>query len=119
MTKNQGPQAGTVAARLAELQKLGEQDAEFARRIGLTPQNWNNLKTGKQRSVSVETLADIVRHLKLSEADLYYIVTGKKKPPHYGSTDAQRIVERIREMIHPLPAPLRPMPKRSRRKDDV
>lgn len=77
MTKKQGPQAGTVAARLAELQKLGEPDAEFARRIGLTPQNWSNLKTGKQRSVSVETLADIVRNLKLSEADLYYIVTGK------------------------------------------
>lgn len=99
MTKNQGPQAGTVAARLAELQKLGEQDAEFARRIGLTPQNWNNLKTGKQRSVSVETLADIVRNLKLSETDLYYIVTGKKKPRHLGPTAAQELVEEIRRRV--------------------
>jgi len=112
LTKNQGPQSGTVAERIAELQKLGEKDAEFARRIGLTPQNWNNLKTGKRRSVSVETLADIVRNLKLSETDLYYIVTGKKKPGHLGPTQAQEVVEKIRRIIPPLPRPPEPRPRR-------
>lgn len=63
-----------AAARLMNLKGLGESDAEFARRLGLTSQNIHNWTSGTH-GLSLKMAMKIAP--KLTDAEIVYVVAGR------------------------------------------
>jgi putative transcriptional regulator len=50
---------------------------DLAARIGITPQNFSILKTGKARAIRIETLEAICRHLQCQPGDILEYIEEK------------------------------------------
>lgn len=64
-----------AAARLLELRREGETDAELARRVGLSSQHIQNYKAGKGLGITV------CAQLTLPTHDLIYVLRGTREIP--------------------------------------
>lgn len=67
--------AREVAARILAMRKEGETDADFARRLGITPQLLNHYKKGG--GASVEAVARITKN----DPRAYWLLTGEEHTP--------------------------------------
>lgn len=66
--------AQEVAQRILGLQRAEESDADFARRLGITPQRLHHYKQGG--GASLEAILEIAKHTHLA----FYLLTSKENP---------------------------------------
>jgi putative transcriptional regulator len=52
---------------------------DLAARIGITPQNFSILKTGKARAIRLETLDAICRHLQCQPGDILEYIEDERE----------------------------------------
>lgn len=98
MTKRQADRLGVeAAARILALQRLGENDAEFARRIGLSPQQVNNYKN-EGRGASLEVVRDVAVRTGVS-VDHFLGVETEVSAAAARQANAQSKIEQIRNII--------------------
>ena len=98
MTKRQADRLGIeAAARILALQRLNESDADFARRIGLSPQQINNYKN-EGRGASLEVVRDVAVRTGVS-VDHFLGVETEVSAAAARQADAQAKIDRIRRII--------------------
>lgn len=106
LKKRQDDEIGrAVAGRILSLQLAEEKDADFARRIGVSPQdvwNWKNGKGGAQ----LKTVVAVHRNVEVS---LNWLITGASHTDAYaaGLEAGQRVLEKAAGEIKRLLEPAR------------
>lgn len=99
--KQEGDLGPGVLKRILALRKPKERESDFARRIDVSPQVMNNWTKGRQNTVSVDVLADVVRATGVS-AD--HLLLGKLPAERHGEArdaieEIGAIVDRIRRLV--------------------
>ena len=109
MTKRQADRLGVeAAARILALQRLGESDADFARRIGLSPQQVNNYKN-EGRGASLEVVRDVAVRTGVS-VDHFLGVETEVSAAAARQAGAQSKLDAIRRIIEDDGDALSPRP---------
>lgn len=96
-------QGQSVVDRILALRRPRENDSDFAKRIGVSPQLMGNLTSG-QRSVTVEVLARIIER---TGADALYMLTGRRGS--IADLETLEAVDEIAGMVERLRSSLAPV----------
>ena len=99
------PLSFAVAQRILQLKREGENDAEFARRIGLSPQVLSNYKS-RLHGASLEAVASVAAN---TDVNLHWLLTGAGPRRHISSegpepyvAGAQSVTDRVMALLSEL-----------------
>lgn len=91
-----------VAQRLLELKRSGEGDADFARRLGLSPQQISNYRAGSGASVdaitAVVSRTDVNPRWLLTGDGPVHVPTGESPQRDYRA-GAESVVDEVRRLL--------------------
>lgn len=83
-----------VARRILELKQPGEADSDFARRIGLSPQQISNYRAGS--GASVEAVATIITRTNTNPR---WLLTGDGPQVHAADADSEQAFRSGAELV--------------------